>query len=326
MLSIRKEPKNLKVEDLWIFQHELQREFAGPLILKKENVLVTGDLYFSQKYKEDSSMSYHANFFSFNAFKLFKKIIKLKLSFFKKRYIISDEWSNGYFHWLMDCLPRLILMESAGLKIEIVLPDSLRGKNYVTESLAMLGKNNFQFLEKDKWYFLRTLFFPVHLAPTGNFNDVIMKKLRSNITANNHTQKNLKIYISRSKASRRKIANEDEVLALMKNKGFTTVFCEEMSFKEQVDLFSKTACLVSNHGAGLSNMLFMSSGTSVLELRKKTDDHNNCYFSLASALNLNYYYLLCEPLNKTEDSHTADLIVNTDELLEQVEEIVKGKY
>jgi capsular polysaccharide biosynthesis protein len=57
-------------------------------------------------------------------------------------------------------------------------------------------------------------------------------------------------------------------------------------------------------------MLFMSPGTKVLELRHATDCINNCYFTLASALNLDYFYQSCEPENPAEEPHTANLRVD----------------
>ena len=63
-------------------------------------------------------------------------------------------------------------------------------------------------------------------------------------------------------------------------------------------------------GAGLTNMLFMKRGGSVLELRHASDHINNCYFTLSSALNLNYFYQTCEPSPVDSNPHTADLIVD----------------
>lgn len=41
-------------------------------------------------------------------------------------------------------------------------------------------------------------------------------------------------------------------------------------------------------------MLFMEADTAVLEFRHQGDTHNNCYFSLASALNIKYFYQTCQ--------------------------------
>jgi len=58
-------------------------------------------------------------------------------------------------------------------------------------------------------------------------------------------------------------------------------------------------------------MLFMPAGTAVLELRNQMDRINNCYFTLSSALGLNYFYQPCAPGNRDEDPHAADLLVDT---------------
>jgi hypothetical protein len=60
-------------------------------------------------------------------------------------------------------------------------------------------------------------------------------------------------------------------------------------------------------------MLFMRSG-SVLELRHQTDRIRNWYFTMSSALNLNYFYQLCPPAHEAEDPHTVDLYVDPTEL------------
>ena len=90
-------------------------------------------------------------------------------------------------------------------------------------------------------------------------------------------------------------------------------------------LLADTRVLVSNHGAGLSNMLFMAPGGSVLELRKRGDAHNNCYFALASALNLKYYYQLCDPENPNQDAFSADLIVDATMLRQNLDLMLDGR-
>jgi capsular polysaccharide biosynthesis protein len=207
----------------------------------------------------------------------------------------------------------LLVHKDVGSK-QIILPFGLKNYKYVDESLKMIGITNYRFLKKGFYYYIRKLIFPVHLAPTGNYNDDIMKKLRQVFTDGINEEPGLKVYISRRKSSRRKIANEVDILPLLRQTGFVEVFCEDLSFKEQVILFSKVKYLVANHGAGMSNMLFMAEGSSVLELRALGDYSSNCYFSLASALNLKYYYQLCSRVGSDKDFHNADLVVEIEKL------------
>jgi capsular polysaccharide biosynthesis protein len=323
MIVRRAKPVNIKGEDLWIFSHELEKEFNDPQILNLNNVILNGDLNFEKKTNNNLLLSYNCKSFKTSLQQKIKQIINFQFCLKLRRYfIITDDWSNAYFHWLTDCLPRLVLLQEKGKAQFLILPANLKDKSYIAESLDFLGINNFTFLKKDNWYYFKSLTFPVHLAPTGNYHDETMRKLRSKVTQNLQAEPALKVYISRSKAPRRKIANENEVLTLLSATGFTTVYCEDLSFLEQVKLFSKVKYLVSNHGAGLSNMLFMPQGASVLELRKSDDDHSNCYFSLASSLNLRYFYLKCSPSNEGEDSHTANIIVDVEQLSKEITEMI----
>jgi len=122
-----------------------------------------------------------------------------------------------------------------------------------------------------------------------------------------------KLYISRSRAARRRIANEGALWPVLESQGFEFVHLEGRPFFEQVRLLAETSHLLSNHGAGLTNMLFMAPGTKVTEVRLRGDHHNNCYFSLARALELNYDYRLADPVRAGESAHTADVVVNTQE-------------
>jgi capsular polysaccharide biosynthesis protein len=118
-----------------------------------------------------------------------------------------------------------------------------------------------------------------------------------------------KVYISRARAARRRVSNEAELRQHLEAQGFETIYLEGMPFAEQVRLLSETATLIANHGAGLTNLMFMQPGTRVTEIRLQGDTHNNCYFSLARAVGVEYHYVLANPVNRGEGAHTADVRV-----------------
>ena len=74
-----------------------------------------------------------------------------------------------------------------------------------------------------------------------------------------------KVYISRGKARVRRVINEREVVSILKDRGFHTVLLEDYPFEQQVKIMMNARYAVSNHGAGLTNMLFMASGSSVFD-------------------------------------------------------------
>jgi len=78
---------------------------------------------------------------------------------------------------------------------------------------------------------------------------------------------------------------------------------------------------VSLHGAALTNMLFLAPNTKVLELRNRDDATAQCYFNLAAALGLPYYYTL----NNGDSSETiiTDFTIDVDALRTALDQIEK---
>ena len=66
---------------------------------------------------------------------------------------------------------------------------------------------------------------------------------------------------------------------------------EDWSYEEQISYTSRASVLLSLHGAGLTHMLFMPKGSKVIEIRLDGDSLNNCYFSMASGLDHDYFYI-----------------------------------
>ena len=202
----------------------------------------------------------------------------------------------------------------------LLLPDSYQKKEYVVSSLKPFPIQAVQFVQKA--FRCTELNIPTHTAPTGNYNEHIIGSLRGLYTDNYQHARGAgtgsKIYISRGRAPRRKLANEAECIAVLERYGFKTVYFEEHSFEQQVKIALDAQYLISNHGAGLTNMLFMKSGGRVFELRQKGDAFNNCYFALASALQLKYFYQLCDP----ENANSANLMVDCRLLRKNIEEML----
>ena len=73
------------------------------------------------------------------------------------------------------------------------------------------------------------------------------------------------IYVSRSDATHRNVRNEDEVCAVLSALGFEIVCPGQMSFEEQVNIFSEARLIIGAHGAGMTNVLW-SRCADVVEL------------------------------------------------------------
>lgn len=220
----------------------------------------------------------------------------LKTQLFPKKRLeeaiwVIDLWSKNYFHWILECLPRILALRSAGINLPLLLPEHVFSISYIRESLADLNIQTFTYNFRQTVK-VKRLFMPSHDSPCAFDRDYL-----KNLVDSYHTidlprvaVPSKKIYISRKDAGKRKVANEAELIPVLKEAGFECVQLEKLSFKAQRELMTETAVLLSIHGAGLANLIFMQLGSKVIELHPDTENYNSCFYHLAEAVGMKYYY------------------------------------
>jgi hypothetical protein len=327
-VSKRKLPANLKEGDLELFSHELERVIPETKLLELRNVRVNPDgILFKRGRILPESFAFPLSRANWTGRSILKFIagnylFRRRRTFPQKALWIVDDWSYGYFHWLTDALPRLFVVKDRLDDLVLLLPSRYKTLEFVQPSLKALGAQNVEFINDDEVLVCEKLIMPLHTAPSGNYHEETMKRLCAQLLSfyGSHVSSDRveRIYISRSRAPKRRIINEEELAASLREFGFRTIHAEDHSFEEQVQIASTASHLISNHGAGLTNMLFMKPGGSVLELRHMADRVNNCYFALSSALGLNYYYQTSPSEPADEDSHTANLLVDIPTLVKNL--------
>ncbi len=331
---IRKVPNNLISEDKYLFKNEFERQFPKSKQINLNFFLTDANGTFITNRNLDENIKEKSSVYKINNLKILLLSIKKILTFnfeiiLKPTVWFTDNWSNGYFHWLLDALPRLNEFSTNNSHINIILPQQFDNQEYIKQSLGTLGFKNVKFMHSEKIYLFRKLYFQTHVAPTGNYNEQNLLILRKTLIKNINSDilnLNERIYISRSKANRRKIINEQELIPILKKYKFKIVNFEDFSWLQQTSICSNAKIMIGLHGAGLTNMLFMPENSKILELRRKDDAQNNCYFSLASALNINYYYQLCEVDDYSKTTQENDFYINTEKFEGNITEILNNKF
>lgn len=308
-ILIRKEPENFSESDRKHFEEDFQIGIRGNHVVTFENAIVFQQfLFYNWKLQKD---------YCFSRKIPFRKEIKayVKNLLFAKRTIsegmwVLDQWSVGYYHWLVDALPRIITAETANCLYPLIIPKHFKSIDFITESLAIFKRNVITYDLHEK-IIVNNLVAPSHYEPAHCDAEQIKKvrdKFRENDNKFYKVTPNKKVYISRSKAKRRFVVNEKELQETLDQYGFITVFMEDLSFFEQRKLMAETSVLISNHGAGLTNMIFLNEGSTIIELKSDSNDINNCFFNLARALDHKYYYTI----NEAEDKRVQRANVNVD--------------
>jgi capsular polysaccharide biosynthesis protein len=316
-VSCRLIPKNFKEEDQALFRHEMVREIPSIRIVECMNMLIDPYGRFFHRGWPVTITSFQRRKDSLKVF--LRRLMMHWIKRFKKQNIkqianvvwITNEWSHGYFHWITETFPVLIAMVNHRLidGYQVVLPSDYLQHRFIKESLNIIGVTPLFMDVKTsiKSKNLRTI--STSLQP-GNYNSELILGLRNKLRINSKTF--VRVFCSRRNADKRRVKNEAEIVSLLASFKFVTVMFELLSFEEQRSLASSAVWLIGQHGAGLTNMVFMEQESNVLELRKTGDTTNNCYFSLASALNLNYHYLQCDGENDSD--HNSDIVVSAEQL------------
>lgn len=173
----------------------------------------------------------------------------------------------NHYHWLIDYLPRLMLVEGLAPYdgCRIVIHD--RPSDHQRQALALLD------IDPQRWVHLAptqaiqapSLVVPTLMSHTTACHPVVPRMLRRAFPAAT-TGGPKRVYLSREDAGNRRLTNEDEAVALLQRHGFVKAVASALSFQQQVDLFAGAAVIVAVHGAGLTNMVFSAPGTQVIEV------------------------------------------------------------
>jgi hypothetical protein len=297
-------PANLVEEDITDFNEErsyhtydVYLKFFGSVWISPDSVVYKNGILQKETLASDSYKRYY------QLRHLGKKIIsgkKIKLDNRKKYLCVTDLWSGGHFHWFCDILPRLVCLNDLAREFTLLLPDLpyVRGIGQETLQILRLHFADIAWMREDGFYHAAKLYYLSKLAPSGHMNPQVMKQLREKFVGDGSKINEMKIYISRDKSACRKVVNEEELIDELKDHGFATVIAEDLNLKAQLELFSSCNALLSIHGAGLANCIFMPPGSRVIELRRKENGpHNVGYWHLADSLDHQYYYF-----NGTPDS------------------------
>lgn len=299
-------PQNYQEGDKDVFPPLVTDNFPEVCIYYLKNVYVLNDSLL----KGFRFLDRHTHIFPLKIKNKLKKLALLLLRGKKMNKIIwpLNEWSIGYFHWFIDVLPKLIAADSLIKGYKIPLPERARKEKYIEDSLGILGYDFFYYKERRSHKVKDML-----LIDQLQYCDPdIMPRLRDKLRAKEAQSCNKKIFISRARAQSRRILNENEVLEILKEFGFEVHHFENYNLARQIELMGQCSFLLSVHGAGLTNMLFMNPGTNVMELRKEGDNINGCYYSLANSLDIDYSYLWCKGTH--EITQKTDFIVDTGKL------------
>lgn len=319
-ISIRTKPINLKKVDEHLFVHEYKKIIHSSSVKTLKNVYVIGSrlkkyrhfrFAIKQQRMNPVNVLIKIKYFLSDLREFIFNHSTLKPIIIEKATWAIDSRSNQYFHWLTDGMQRVNVAKEFLIEYPIVLTENFNNTIFIKESLEFLNLNPI-YLDHNKNYLIKELILSERVSPAGNYRKEIINEISDNfkslIPYNSVTDIHKYIWISRQNTERRKVENFDDIKEILLKYGFHILEFENISFFDQVKIMSRCEILAGVHGAGLVNMLFMKNAGKVIEVRGKNDSSNNCFFSLASDLELDYYYYLSETVDENyySSNHTIN--------------------
>lgn len=213
-----------------------------------------------------------------------------------KVIVISQMWGGGYFHALVEGLPRLI--SALGyLDSRLESPADWVVHGMIDSPLApqlaeFFGVKN---LIHGQHHARRALLpFPTPCGGSlGGRNTQELRRFIGNRLLVPVNPDN-KILVVIKRLGPRALENHDEVLSTCKRLWRTGAVIEHTGsggFLEQITLFHSASVVLAPHGAGLANAIAMRENTRIFEVIPETGTNrlNMCYAALAFTLNIQYF-------------------------------------
>ena len=250
----------------------------------------------------------------------------------KAIFIVTPEASNNFYHWYLDLLPRLLLCKLVTKDFSsrhIIIHSKL--KKYEIEFYDYLGidpkkiicLNNYNVLPVSDLIVPEYTFdYYQELDIYGTNSTKWRKKIfdyikkdifKIDVTIENKTL----VYLQRGQNNRfgRNLIGEDEIIPLLKKIGFQIYNPINYSIKEQAEILSKAKCVISIHGAAMSNIVYCKEGTLIIEL-KSPFNPPNIFNNITKNFNLKYESIELKPIipKNIYSSKVNSLIANTCDL------------
>ncbi|ELY45340.1 MULTISPECIES: glycosyltransferase family 61 protein [Natronorubrum] len=229
--------------------------------------------------------------------------------------LLHNSWDGGYFHWVAETLTRLEGVEQytaeTGRTPKLIVGPDLN--SYQLETLELLGYDSDDLIRWDATYCqVDRLVVPAMRreinppSPSPFSHQWLRESLREQaLRAVDTSRFSDRVYISRNDATSRRVRNERDAFKRLEHAGFERYELSSMAVKETIALFAQADCIVTPHGAGLTDLIY-ADNVSVVELMP-INRVNGIYYMLTKQVDGWYGYIGCE-------TNESDLIVDVDDL------------
>ncbi|CAM3316273.1 glycosyltransferase family 61 protein [Paracoccus nototheniae] len=181
----------------------------------------------------------------------------------------------NYFHWMVECLPRLSLMDDAQLDAQVdrlilhfgqlpgfVMPSLQAFFPRLVDRTFVTGK---PLVRPDRLCFMTSGLRDPTREPETRISTSAIRFL-GNLARGDRPGGQV-IFVSRANAGNRRLINEDQLIAYLAARfDLQVMIGDRLSVAEQRQVMAQARAVVGVHGAGLSNVVFAPQGARLIEI------------------------------------------------------------
>jgi capsular polysaccharide biosynthesis protein len=198
--------------------------------------------------------------------------------------------STNFYHWLMDAVPRLAVIDRFPYDTRVLTAPNLRP--FQSQTLDWLGLGERHRPTPETHVVVESYFFSAPTAMTGCTNPYAVAFLRDRFLprADSSYDGPDRVYVFR-RGSSRGIINDEEVETFLAQRGWAAIDPETLPLAQQIRLFAGARAICGVHGAALTNIVWCNPRTTLIELIP--DNYlNGCFESISSCLDMDHRYLV----------------------------------
>lgn len=194
----------------------------------------------------------------------------------------SGHYSGSYYHFFDDFLVKFIAADAWGVPADVpmLVPFNIYETPFfkAAEQLGVFGGRKILRQPRKRSVRLRK----AHIVRPPMIHHAYFDAIATRFVDEEPPSPKRRLLIDRSAHFGRRILNRDQLKPLIDRFALEVVVMEELSLKDQANLFRSAELVVAAHGASLVNMLFSKSPCSIVEITPTAFPGTDAYVAMAA--------------------------------------------
>ncbi len=230
-----------------------------------------------------------------------------------------NKMSSNYYHFFFEVASKFytLSLSSIGKDVPLLVDKDVLNVpqlKFLVDALNIEDRRIIS-IEKNNCYIIENLFIlsnphiivpnikrkGIYLTENYAFDNLALEYVRARIKCKcgkqNADSKYERIFLSRKNCVKRS-CNENELKPVLEKYGVNIIYTDNMTIRQQVEIFGTAKIVIGGTGAAFANLLFCNPGTLAV-IFMPIGDNVTCFSSLASALGIKTIFLM-----NTDSNHS----------------------